>query len=291
MKILITGGAGQLGRDCTKVLEKEHEVTSVDSRGLDVSDPVAVKAFVQGLKPDVILNCAAFTRVDDCETAKELARKVNAEGPGYLAAEAEALKARMIHISTDYVFDGKKPIPGSYTENDKTHPLSHYGLTKLEGEKAVRGETDRYSIFRTAWLYGIDGRNFLKTMLRLALDDPHREIKVVHDQFGSPTWTHRLAEQIERVIAADVNGLFHATSEGYCTWFELATAFLDEMAVENNLIPCTTRDFPTPAERPVNSILENRRLKEMGLNIMGDWRADLIQFVGISKNRLLGEVK
>jgi dTDP-4-dehydrorhamnose reductase len=201
MKILITGGTGQLGRDCTSVLENGHEIFSVASRDLDISDGMAVEVFVQGLAPDVILNCAAFTRVDDCETAKALAWKVNVEGPRYLAAAAQASKARMIHISTDYVFDGKKPIPDPYTENDKTHPLSHYGLTKLEGEKAVCGETDRYTIIRTAWLYGAHGGNFLKTMLRLTLNDPHKTIQVVHDQFGSPTWSYRLAEQIERVMA------------------------------------------------------------------------------------------
>jgi len=291
VKILITGAAGQLGQDCTKVLEKSHAVTPVDLGVLDITDRTAVNAFVVELKPGVILNCAAFTRVDDCETEKALAWKVNVEGPKNLASAAEARGARMIHISTDYVFDGKKPVPEYYTENDNTHPVSYYGITKLEAEKVVCEETDRYSILRTAWLYGANGQNFLKTMLRLALGDPEREIKVVHDQFGSPTWSYRLAEQIETVMDADVNGLFHATSEGHCTWYELATTFLDEMAVSNAFVPCTTCDYPTPAERPTNSILENKRLKDEGLNIMRDWRADLIQFVARFKNRLMDEVK
>ena len=291
MKILISGGTGQLGRDCTKVLERDHEVTPVGSRALDISDWTAVKAFVQDLKPDVILNCAAFTKVDDCETKKELAWKVNVEGPKNLAAAAEDRGARIIHISTDYVFDGKKPVPEYYTETDTTHPISYYGFTKLEAEKAVCAETGRYSILRTAWLYGANGRNFLKTMLRLALGDPEREIKVVHDQFGSPTWSYRLAEQIENILDADVNGIFHATSEGHCTWYELATTFLGEMAVPNAFVPCTTRDYPTPAERPINSILENQRSKDAGLNSMRDWRTDLIQFVTLFKGRLIDEVK
>lgn len=291
MKILISGGTGQLGRDCTKVLEKDHEITPVGSRALDISDWTAVKAFVQDLKPDVILNCAAFTQVDDCETKKELAWKVNVEGPKNLAAVAEAQGSRMIHISTDYVFDGKKPVPECYTETDETHPISYYGLTKLEAEKAIRVETDRYSILRTAWLYGANGRNFLKTMLRLALGDSKREITVVHDQFGSPTWSYRLAEQIETVLNADVNGIFHATSEGYCSWYDLAVTFLDEMEVPNAFVPCTTRDYPTPAKRPTNSILENLQLKDEGLNIMRDWRVDLIQFVSLFKDRLIDEVK
>ncbi len=290
MKILITGGTGQLGRDCVKVLERAHEIAPVGSKDLDISDATAVNRFVRGLKPDVILNCAAFAQVDDCETKRELAWRVNAEGPKYLAAAAEALKARIIHISTDYVFDGKKPIPEAYTESDKTHPLSYYGLTKLEGEEGIRGETERYSILRTAWLYGAHGRNFLKTMLRLALGNPHREVKVVNDQFGSPTWTYRLAEQIERVMDMNVNGIFHATSEGHCTWYELAGAFLNEMAVQSTLVPCTTGDYPTPAKRPANSILENRHLKDESLNIMGNWRSDLKKFVGMFKDHLLDEV-
>jgi dTDP-4-dehydrorhamnose reductase len=128
-------------------------------------------------------------------------------------------------------------------------------------------------------------------MLNLALGDPEREIKVVHDQFGSPTWSYRLAEQIEKVMDADKNGIFHATSENYCTWYDLATAFLDDMEVPNGFIPCTTRDYPTPAKRPLNSILENQRLKAEGLNVMGDWRADLTQFVTLFKDRLMDEVK
>jgi dTDP-4-dehydrorhamnose reductase len=290
MKILITGGSGQLGRDCTAVLKEKYEVTSVASSALDIADQMAVEVLVQDLKPDVILNCAAFTRVDDCETLKTPAWKVNVEGAKHLASAAGVLGARMIHISTDYVFDGKKPVPESYTEKDKTHPTSYYGLTKLEAEKAVCAETDRYTIMRTAWLYGVNGQNFLKTMLRLTFGDPKREIKVVHDQFGSPTWSYRLAEQIERVMDADINGTFHATSEGHGTWYELATMFLDEMEVPNTLVPCTTQDYPTPAKRPVNSILENQRLKDEGLNIMRDWRADLVQFVSIFKKRLLDEV-
>jgi len=290
MRILITGGSGQLGRDCTTVLKKKYAVTPVASNALDIADRTAVEALVQELKPDVILNCAAFTRVDDCETHKTLAWKVNVEGAKHLAFAAGARGARMIHISTDYVFDGQKQVPEAYTEKDEPHPVSYYGLTKLEGEKGVCAETDRYTILRTAWLYGVNGRNFLKTMLRLALGDPKREITVVHDQFGSPTWSYRLAEQIERVMDADINGTFHATSEGLCTWYELAATFLNEMEVPNTLVPCTTHDYPTPAKRPVNSILENRRLKDEGLNIMRDWRADLVQFVSIFKKRLLGEV-
>jgi dTDP-4-dehydrorhamnose reductase len=288
MKILITGGSGQLGRDCTAVLKEKYEVTSVASRALDIADGNGgVPVLVQDLKPDVILNCAAFTRVDDCETLKTPAWKVNVEGAKHLASAAGVRGARMIHISTDYVFDGKKPVPESYTENDKTHPLSYYGLTKLEGGKAVCGETDRYTILRTAWLYGAHGGNFLKTMLRLTLNDPHKEIKVVHDQFGSPTWSYRLAEQIERVMAENANGVFHATSEGHCTWFDLATAFLDEMGSKTPLFPAPPVIIPPPRrDRPIRSwktAVEGRRPQ-----YHGDWRADLIQFVRIFQGSFVG---
>ena len=291
MKILISGGTGQLGRDCTKVLGKSHDVIPVGSKALDIADSSAVSAFVQDSRPDVILNCAAFTKVDDCETKKKLAWKVNVEGPKNLAAAAGAMGLRLIHISTDYVFDGKKPVPDYYTETDDTHPISYYGLTKLEAEKAVAEETDRYMILRTAWIYGAEGQNFLKTMLKLALGDPEREIKVVNDQFGSPTWSYRLAEQIEKVMDADMSGIFHATSEGYCTWYELATVFLEEMQIPNSFLPCTTKDYPTPAARPASSILENERLKNAGLNVMRNWREDLTQFVSMFKNHLVNEVK
>ena len=291
MKILITGGTGQLGRDCEKVLARDQKVTAVGSRSLDISDRKAVDAFIGDLRPDVVLNCAAFTRVDDCETQKELVWKINVVGPENLATAARTCGSRMVHISTDYVFDGGKPVPEYYTESDQTHPTSYYGFSKLEGEKAIALATDRYTILRTAWLYGAFGHNFLKTMLKLVVGDPQREIKVVHDQFGSPTWSYGLAEQIKRVIDANVSGLFHATSEGYCTWYDLAKTFLHEMEIPCALVPCTTRDYPTPAKRPANSILENRRLKDEGLNIMQDWRVDLTQFVKTFKDHLLREVK
>lgn len=290
MKILISGGTGQLGRDCTKVLEKRYDVVAPGSKDLDIGDPVEVQEWVERVKPQVILNCAAFTRVDDCETKRDLAWRVNAEGPGHLAAAAHARNSLLVHISTDYVFDGNKPVPEAYTEQEETHPLSHYGMTKLEAERAIARETPNHIMLRTAWMYGETGQNFLKTMLRLALANPEKTIKVVHDQFGSPTWSFRLARQIEKVVEAPIRGIFHATAEGYCTWYELAKRFLEAMEVPHSLAPCTTTEYPTPAVRPRNSILENRRLKEAGLNIMTDWQADLMQFVSLFRDQLIAEV-
>lgn len=289
MKILICGSYGQVGYDCKQVLCSAHEVLSTDIEELDITDPSATNEMVVSFRPDIILNCAAFTMVDDCEAKRDLAWKVNVDGPKNLAIAARKTGAQLIHISTDYVFDGKKKFPESYRESDKPNPLSTYGVTKLAGEEAIRKAADRYIILRTSWLYGINGQNFLKTMLRLALKDPQREIKVVNDQFGSPTYSSRLALQIARLIEVSGEGLYHITSEGYCTWYQLAAQFLELMEVRHTLTPCTTEEYPTPAKRPTNSILENRRLKEAGNSVMVNWKDDLEQFVFLFKDRLIAE--
>lgn len=289
MKVVITGGMGQLGKDCRAVLEKKMRVISLGSKDLDITRVEAVQQLMADAKPDILLNCAAFTRVDDCESQKERAWQVNAEGPGNLAVASKATGAKLIHISSDYVFDGKKPVPESYTEEDVTNPVSFYGKSKRAGEMAVIEGTDHYVILRTAWLYGVGGGNFLKTILRLALTDSKRTLRVVNDQFGSPTWTHTLARQIEKLIDTDGRGIYHGTAEGYCTWYELALRFLEKMEVPHAIVPCTTVDYPTPATRPMNSILENRMLNAAGLNLMNPWQADLAEFVSSFKDRLTQE--
>lgn len=280
-----------MGADCDKTLSEIHEVMSVDLDRLDITDISNVEAAVTDFGPDFILNCAAYTQVDACETKRDLARKVNVEGPRNLAVAAKKQGAQLIHISTDYVFDGRKKVPEPYTEADETNPISYYGKTKSEGEMAVREGTDNHMIFRTAWMYGIRGPNFLRMILRLALKDPKREIKVVNDQFGSPTWSYRLALQIARLIETGGQGTYHATSEGYCTWYGLATYFLRKMGVPHSLVPCTTEEYPTPARRPMNAILENQRLKESGVNVLQDWKSDLDEFVSRFRERLLNEIK
>jgi dTDP-4-dehydrorhamnose reductase len=291
MKILICGATGQLGTDCRRVLGRDHEVTSAASHQLDITDPSQVNSWVEDLHPEVIVNCAATTAVDACETRPDLAWEVNAKGPGNLARAARRSGAHVIHISTDYVFDGKRPLPHPYVETDETHPISCYGKAKLAGEMAVKEATDDHTILRTAWLYGITGHNFLKTMLRLALNNPGREIKVVNDQFGSPTWSRRLALQIKRLIEVRGHGIYHATAEGYTTWYRLAVSFLDRMGVPHRVVPCTTAEYPTPAARPVNAILENRRLKEAGINVMEDWQDDVTRFADAFKDQLLKEAR
>ena len=290
MKILISGGHGQLGHDVTTLLSKEHDITSCSSQQLDIGNKQMVDDAVTRYQPDVIINCAAYTAVDNCESEKELAWRVNALGPENLAIAAETIGGRLIHISTDYVFDGKKPKTASYHEGDHVQPLSEYGKSKLAGEDAILRFASNPLIMRTAWLYGHAGNNFLKTMLRLSLAAPERELKVVNDQHGSLTWTRSLARQIEHLLQSDLKGIVHATATGSCTWYEGACYFLDTMGVPYTLSPCTTEEYPTPAHRPSNSILENRRLEEAGASVFQSWQDDINEFVTTYGKALIQEL-
>jgi len=291
MKVLICGKSGQLGSDCEQALRQKFEVIAPDEKEFNITNKEAVEEIALSILPDVILNCAAYTMVDACETERELAWNINVKGPENLARAASKCGAGIIHISSDYVFDGKKRPPESYKEDDETGPLSYYGITKLESELAVRKLTDKHIIIRTAWVYGINGRNFLKTMLRLSFNNPEKTLKVVNDQYGSPTWSYRLAEQIGRLIEVNAAGTYHASSEGYCTWYELAKYFLEKIDVRYNLLPCSTDEYPTPAARPKNSILENSRLREENINLMQDWRKEVDTFVINFKERLIKEAR
>lgn len=289
MKILICGGDGQLGSDCVQVFQEAHEVFALTLNELDITSSSDVDKVIGSFVPDIILNCAAYTEVDACETERELAWKVNVEGPRNLASGVTKYGGLVIHISSDYVFDGRKKPPEPYVEGDEPNPLSYYGRTKLEGEVAVMQTTDQYIILRTAWLYGIHGRNFFKTILKIALGNPDKKVKVVNDQFGSPTWSYRLAFQIAELIEKNCRGTYHATAEGHCTWYELAGHFLGKMGVQHSLIPCTSEEYPTPAIRPKNSILENQRLKKANINLMKNWSHDVDQFVSNFQEQLLNE--
>jgi dTDP-4-dehydrorhamnose reductase len=289
MKIMIAGDKGQLGADCVQILGKTYDVLSFDLDEADITNTSEVESLVQSFAPDIIINCAAYTQVDSCETEKDLSWKVNAEGPENLAMSLRKIGGLLIHISTDYVFDGNKRVPDPYVETDDLLPVSYYGITKCQGEKKIKQIADRYVILRTAWLYGINGNNFLKTMLKLALKNPDNQIKVVNDQFGSPTWSYRLALQIAEIIDANEQGVYHATAEGHCSWYELAKYFLNKMDVPHAVVPCSSDEYPTPAKRPKNSILENRHLKAKGINIMEHWRDDVDQFIVNFRDRLLNE--
>jgi dTDP-4-dehydrorhamnose reductase len=291
MKILLTGKNGLLGRDCLEVFQGRHEVLALGHRELDITDLAKVEETVSRFRPDAIINCAAFTQVDLCETERDAAVQGNITGPRNLALSAAHHEALLVHVSSDYVFDGMKPPPNPYLEGDPTGPLSWYGHTKLEGELAIKGISDRHVIVRTAWLYGWHGPNFLKKILKLALSPQIPELKVVNDQFGSPTWSYRLAQQLARLVEAGGQGLYHASAEGYCTCYELTRHYQASLGVDKTVRPCPTSDYPTPAVRPKNSILENRRLKDEGLNLMRPWQEDVDEFVDAFGEDLLEEVR
>lgn len=295
MRIFITGATGQLGRDCCALLAHKHEVIGCNGPRIDISDAPGLNTFLAQHRPDLVVNCAAYTAVDACETDRELAWRVNAIGPELLAKAGREYGFRLIHVSTDYVFDGSLPVPRAYTEKDATSPVSEYGRSKLAGENAIADCTADYVILRTAWLYSAHGKNFLKTMLRLALADNAGKlahgVRVVNDQYGSLTWSYTLAQQIERLLDSGLTGIFHATAEGYSTWFEAASYFLSKMGIRHNFSPCDTSDYPTPARRPVNSILANTRLDEAGLSTFRHWQNDIDIFVARYRKELLAEAR
>lgn len=270
------------------VLSERHTVTGLDLPELDITDTASVRSALEVSRPAVVVNCAAYTNVDGAESDAETAWGVNCGGPRVLAECCRGSSVRLIHISTDYVFDGERKPPAGYAESDRPAPGTVYGRGKLAGEEAVRKILSDFVILRTAWLYGAAGRNFLKTVLRLTLRKPGEELRIVNDQCGSPTWSYRLALQVEAMLGRG-RGVYHAAGQGSCTWYKLAGEFLTAMRVEHCLVPCSTADYPTPARRPANSVLENRRLESEGLNLMRPWIDDVQEFAALYRDRLLCE--
>ncbi|MFC1533383.1 dTDP-4-dehydrorhamnose reductase [Thermodesulfobacteriota bacterium] len=291
MKILLLGGSGMLGSDCKEVLSKEHEVLSPNKKELDIISWDVVIDNLHEISPDVILNCAGFTDVNTCEKEAFLVRKVNVEGPRNLAQGSARFNCRVIHISSDYVFNGQKGVPQPYFEDDPVDPLSAYGKSKVESEVAVKENSPNYIIIRTGWLYGINGKNFINSILGNALKKKSKPLKVVDEQIGSPTWTYRLALQIKELLKTDSKGTLHTTSEGYCSRFEYAQHILKRLKIKTPVEPCSIKDYPQAAKRPVNCILENRLLKKMGLNIMPDWKKDLNTYLDQFGRGLIKQAK
>lgn len=289
MKILLTGASGQLGSECKEALKSRYEIIAPEREEFDITSWDKVIMGITELSPDIIVNCAAFTGVDECETERGKAERINVEGPRNLAQGAARYDKVIVHISSDFVFNGRKRLPQPYFEDDPTDPLSFYGFTKMESEVAVKQNAPNYIIIRTGWLYGIKGNSFLKRILKSALKGGHESINVVNDQFGSPTWSYRVAQQIKVLIDNRKAGIYHATSEGYCSRYDWAKHFLDRMETKTRIVPCATKDYPTPAVRPVNSILENRQLKREGLNVMPNWKKDLDLFIDKYGGELLRE--
>jgi dTDP-4-dehydrorhamnose reductase len=279
MKILLTGRNGQVGYELERALAPLGDVHAFDHKQLDLADPIAIISRVREVKPEVIVNAAAYTAVDQAEKDVEQAMLVNAAGPGFLAAEAKAVGALLVHYSTDYVFDGTKTTP--YTEDDTTNPLNVYGKSKLAGEKAIQAAGGRHLILRTSWVYGPRGKNFFLTMLRLARE--REELRVVNDQHGAPTSSLALAAATVEILqrhGADAHGTFHLTAGGETTWFGFTEAIVDLARASlprlPRLIPIATSDYPTPAARPTYSVLDCASVKRSLNAQLSDWQADLV---------------
>jgi dTDP-4-dehydrorhamnose reductase len=279
MKILITGSTGMLGSECKNILGEEHEVVTPGKNEMDIISWDGVIDNLQDVSPDLVLNCAAFTDVDACEKETFTVRKINVEGPRNLAQCCARFECKLVHISSDYVFDGHKMAPQPYFEDDAPNPQSAYGISKMESETAVRENSPNYIIIRSSWLYGVNGKNFVKSILNQAVKKKSEVLKVVNDQVVSPTWTYRLALQIRELLSSDGVGTYHATAEGHCSPFEYAEYILEKLGIKASIEPCSLKDLDYPARRPANCLLENRLLKKQEVNVMVDWKEDLDTFL------------
>ncbi len=281
-KILLIGNQGQLGNELANILTANNlNFLGINQSDLDLTQSELIAPFIQNYQPNLIINCSAYTAVDKAENEPEIAHKVNSIAPQIFAQTAEKMGAKLIHISTDYVFDGTKNTP--YLETDQTNPLGIYGQTKLAGETAVITNCSNYLILRTAWVYGVYGTgNFVKTMLRLGQE--REQLKVVMDQIGSPTWTKDLATTIYQLIpqlTPEISGIYHYTNSGVCSWYDFAVTIFEEakklgfpLKIEQ-IIPITTEEYPTPAKRPAYSVLLCKKILHLLGNVPPYWRDSL----------------
>jgi len=283
MKILLTGSTGQVGYELARSLQGLGEVVAVDRNVMDLSNLDQVRDVIRTVRPQLIVNPAAYTAVDKAENEPELAYRVNAEAPGLMAQEAKLLGAAMVHYSTDYVFDGSDPSPRG--EDDATGPLNVYGASKLAGEQAIAAAGIDHLIFRTSWVYGMRGKNFLLTMMRLAKE--REELKVVADQHGAPTWSRTIADTTALVLAqaqaqtlagADWwrqnSGVYHLSAQGQTTWFEFTQAIVEAAGLSCRVLPIGSAEYPTPARRPQYSVMSSERLVSRFCHLP-DWKRAL----------------
>ncbi len=282
--ILLTGKSGQIGRELHRTLATLGRVVAPGRDQLDLADPDAIRVQVRKTNPDVIVNAAAYTAVDQAESEPGLAMAVNGMAPGVMAEEAARLNALLVHYSTDYVFDGTKPTP--YTEHDTPNPLNAYGRSKLAGEQVICANASRFLVFRTAWVYDAQGKNFLNTIKRIGAQ--RSELTIVDDQLGAPTWSREIAQATAQAIALylanpdpeRINGIYHMTAQGQTSWFGFAQAaagygLLAGLAHAPALRAISSAEFPTPAKRPRNSVLSNAKLLEQFGIQLPDWKVSL----------------
>lgn len=277
MKVLLTGSNGQLGRELRRQLttsDNQYTIISTDYDTLDITSLSQVKEYILAHIPDVVINCAAHTAVDLAETDIENAYRINALGPKHLAIACDQIGAKLIQVSTDYVFDGESPLP--LREDTSVAPQSIYGTSKLAGEEHVKTFCKRHFIIRTAWLYG-EGNNFVRTMLKLAKTNP--ELSVVGDQFGSPTYTKDLAKVIIDLMHTEYYGIYHGTCEGQCSWYDFARKIFELKRIDIKVNKVTSEEFVRPAKRPKYSVLDNFNLKLYGLNTFRNWEEALADYL------------
>lgn len=282
MRILVTGVKGQLGHDVVnECLKRGIEAVGVDIDEMDITDPVAVDRVIGDSKADAVIHCAAYTAVDMAEDNPEVCRRVNIEGPRNIAKTCSRLDIRMLYISTEYVFNGEGERP--WEPEDKPAPLSVYGASKYEGELAVQENLKKYFIVRISWAFGINGKNFVRTMLNLS--KTRKELNVVNDQIGSPTYTFDLAGLLVDIIQTEKYGVYHATNEGFCSWYEFSCAIFKEAGIEMKVNPVTTAEYPAAkAKRPMNSRMSKEKLTENGFRRLPTWQDALKRYIGELKN-------
>ena len=278
MRILVTGVKGQLGHDVMNELAKRgHTGIGVDVEEMDITDAKKVNEVIRASEVEAVIHCAAYTAVDAAEDQVELCRKINAEGTENIAKVCKELDIKMMYISTDYVFDGESTRP--WEPDDERHPLNVYGLTKYEGELAVEKYLDKFFTIRIAWVFGVNGKNFIKTMLKLS--ETHDELNVVDDQIGSPTYTYDLAVLLVDMIETEKYGRYHATNEGLCSWYEFACEIFRQAGRDVKVNPVSSDEFPTKAKRPHNSRMDKSKLTENGFTPLPAWQDALKRYLEI----------
>lgn len=276
MKVLVTGITGQLGYDVVKELkERGIEAIGTGSREMDITDRETVEKTIKTAAPDAVIHCAAYTAVDAAEDNEEVCRRVNAEGTRNIAKVCKELDCKMIYISTDYVFDGQGEKP--WEPDDACAPQGVYGKTKYEGELAVKELLEKYFIVRISWVYGVNGKNFVKTMLNLS--KTHDRLTVVNDQFGSPTYTPDLAKLLVDMVQTERYGIYHASNEGICSWYEFACAIFEAAGIKMEVVPVTTAEYGAKAPRPFNSRMSKEKLTEKGFDRLPSWQDALERYL------------